>query len=293
MKLCLFCEAQYCSSLDICPICNSQINETDGFVSYAPSFSKEGGGFKANYFADLANLEAKNFWFKARNELIIWAMKKFCLPFQSFLEIGCGTGYVLSGIAEYFPYVKLKGSEIFTEGLHFASARLPNVDFMQMDARKIPYRNEFDVIGAYDVLEHIEEDEAVLGEIYAALKEKGFLLLTVPQHQWLWSGVDDYACHVRRYSLPDLNQKLKSAGFEVIRSSSFVSLLLPAMLISRLGKKTPTASQVVNEFEIPEWLNIVLYKLMRLEIGAIKLGLSFPVGGSRLIVARKKTFSVD
>ena len=146
----------------------------------------------------------------------------------------CGTAYVLSGVAKKFPQAALNGSEIFLAGLGFAAARLPGAKFMQMDARVIPFDNEFDVVGAFDVIEHIKEDEQVLSQIHASLKPAGLMLLTVPQHAWLWSAADEYACHERRYAASDLHLKVKAAGFQLMRSTSFVSVLLPAMMASRL-----------------------------------------------------------
>jgi tRNA G46 methylase TrmB len=110
-----------------CPSCGHTPALVDGFDSYAPDLAHEGGGFKENYFSDLANLEGANFWFQSRNNLIMWALKKYVPNFQSFLEVGCGTGYVLSGIANKFPNSILMGSEIFIAGLDFAAARLPSV----------------------------------------------------------------------------------------------------------------------------------------------------------------------
>ena len=184
-----------------------------GFPAYAPSIATEGSGFKSSHFETLANIEAKNFWFRVRNRIIIWSLGRYCPNFKSFLEIGCGTGFVLSGIAKAYPDARLHGSELFIKGLSFAARRLPLAKLMQMDARQIPFVDEFDSIGAFDVLEHIEEDTDVLRQIHKALKPKGLVLITVPQHQWLWSPVDDNACHVRRYSAKDLHAKLKATGF--------------------------------------------------------------------------------
>lgn len=157
-----------------------------------------------------------------------------------------------------------------------------------MDARNIPFRDEFDVIGAFDVLEHIPEDFAVLAQAYAALKPGGHLLVTVPQHPWLWSPSDDYARHERRYRSTALQDKVRSAGFKILRSGSFVSLLLPLMLLSRLAVRRKTgAFNPLDEFKLPSWLNRSFYNLMKMETGLIKLGMNFPLGGSRFIVARK------
>ncbi|MEI7996904.1 MAG: class I SAM-dependent methyltransferase, partial [Methylococcaceae bacterium] len=142
-----------------------------GFISYAPELALEGGGgFKSGFFRDLAALEDKNFWFRSRNNLIVWALGKYNPSFRSFLEIGCGTGYVLSGISKAFPDRKFFGSEIFTTGLSFAAERLTSAHLMQMDAREIPFVEELYVIGAFDVLEHIKEDDEVLVQVHQALK---------------------------------------------------------------------------------------------------------------------------
>lgn len=289
MKRCLSCNAFYDSTLANCSICGFKPLLVDGFYSYAPDLIHGGGGFKSDYFSDLASLEDANFWFRSRNQLILWALEEYCQDFKSFLEIGCGTGYVLSGVSKTFPYSTLHGSEIFIAGLGYAAARLPSVNLMQMDARDIPFQEEFDVIGAFDVIEHIEEDECVLAQVHAALKPHGFMLLTVPQHAWLWSHVDEHACHVRRYSISDLSHKIKIAGFQIIRSTSFVTTLLPAMIISRLLQKRTSERQFdeTAELKITPWLNSFFFNLLSAELILIKKGLSFPVGGSRLVVARK------
>ncbi|WP_166365383.1 class I SAM-dependent methyltransferase [Pseudomonas akapageensis] len=289
MRRCINCKGQFDSQLEDCPACGASVAQVDGFKSFAPALAHGGGGFKSNYFSELAELEGENFWFKARNRLVIWALHKYRPHFRSFLEIGCGTGYVLSGVSKEFPQANLRGSEIFTAGLGFAANRLPTVKFMQMDARDIPFFQEFDVVGAFDVLEHIKEDEQVLKQIHAALMPAGILLMSVPQHMWLWSPADDYACHERRYSAAELHGKIESAGFEIVRSTSFVSVLLPLMMASRATyRKSKEEVDVTSELKLPRLLNKILYAMMLCEGFLIKMGINLPVGGSRLVVAVKK-----
>lgn len=289
MKRCLECDATYENTHDNCPACNFAPELIAGYEAYASNFANEGGGFKADYFAELAQHEAAHFWFQMRNKLILWALENYCGGFQSFLEIGCGTGFVLSGVARQYPAAHLSGSEIFVSGLDFAAKRIPGAKLMQMDARGIPFENEFDAVGAFDVLEHIEEDETVLSQLHNALNPGGFLLLTVPQHAWLWSPTDDYACHQRRYSAAELLQKVKHAGFQVQRSTSFVTTLLPAMMASRFLQRMFPASEfdASAELKISPWLNGLFSGLLGLELGLIKSGLNLPLGGSRLLVAKK------
>ena len=150
--------------------------------------------------------------------------------------------------------------------------------------------NEFDAIGAFDVLEHIEEDESVLTQLHKALKPTGVLLLTIPQHPWLWSANDDYACHVRRYTARELHKKVFDAGFRIERSTSFVSLLLPAMMLSRQTSSNKiTEHDVTAELRLPKLLNNIFLGIMRIEQRLIKLGANFALGGSRLVIARKGT----
>jgi SAM-dependent methyltransferase len=289
MKRCLACNEQYASVMTECSSCGVVPVVVDGFSAYSPELAHGGGGFKSSYFSELARLEEDNFWFRSRNQMLLWALEKYCPNFQSLLEIGCGTGYVLNGVSKRFPQATLHGSDIFTEGLGFAAARLPAVNFMQIDARNIPFAEEFDVIGAFDVLEHIEEDTHVLGQVHTALKSQGFMLLTVPQHTWLWSSMDEYACHVRRYTASELHQKIETAGFQIIRSFSFVTSLLPAMVASRfLQKKVSDENfDATAELKISPWLNSLFFRLVSAELTFIRRGINFPVGGSRLIVAKR------
>jgi SAM-dependent methyltransferase len=289
MRLCLHCTYAFCSNGWRCPSCGFEPICLNGVVVHASEFINESEGFKAEYFSKLSELEASNFWFRSRNELIVWALRKYHPDALSLLEVGCGTGFVLSGIEKSFPQLDLNGSEIFIEGLSYATKRLPNVNFMQMDARKIPFQSAFDIIGAFDVLEHIREDDDVLEQVYKALKPEGILLLSVPQHPWLWSMSDDYACHVRRYTANELINKIRSKGFIIERSTSFVSLLLPAMFLSRFKKKkTIEEYDPTAELRLPKILNRLFYFLMRIEQKIIKSGVDLPFGGSRLVVARKK-----
>lgn len=288
MKICLKCAEVFSSEGWVCPACGYEPLRLNDIEAHAAEFANGGGGFKSEYFAELARLESANFWFRARNELIIWALCTYKPGAQNFLEVGCGTGFVLSGIAESHPDMSLSGSEIFLEGLSHASARVPLAKFMQMDARRVPFVDEFDAIGAFDVLEHIEEDETALAQLHNALKPDGVLLLTVPQHPRLWSTSDEYACHVRRYTCAEIEDKVRKAGFRLLKSTSFVTLLLPAMMLSReVQKKKKQAFDPAGELKINSSLNNFFYTLMIFELAGIRVGLNYPVGGSRLIVGRK------
>lgn len=290
MKICLSCTSGFNNQDWVCPQCGKCPEKLDGKPFFAPELAYENDGFPADSFDFLFEVEATNFWFRARNELIIWALKTYFPQTKNFLEIGCGTGYVLSGINKQLPAIELWGSEIYKSGIEHAGERLPTANIIQLDARNIPFDDEFDVIGAFDVLEHVKEDEAVLSEIRRSLKKpKGGLILTVPQHRFLWSPIDELSCHHRRYESQELAQKLCKAGFNLIKITSFVSLLLPLMMLSRLAKRRKAKNlDPHSELRIPALLNKLLEATLTIERTAIKAGASLPVGGSLLAVASLK-----
>lgn len=244
-------------------------------------------GFRSEAFAELAKLEAGNWWFRSRNRVLLWVLRKKVGHFRRFLEVGCGTGFVLEAVHRAYPDAEYQGVEFFEEGLVFARKRVPTASFRKMDAT-IPLQDRpFDVIGAFDVIEHIERDDLVLKNLADALVPGGHLLISVPQHMFLWSAADEYAHHCRRYNRSDLIAKIETAGLQIRYVSSFVSLLLPLMWWSRRGGKREAKHEPRSEFRIGRSLNAALELVMCLEEAMMRLGVRFRFGGSLLVLARK------
>jgi SAM-dependent methyltransferase len=287
MKLCLACGQSFDAPEWRCPACGNAPEWRNGFLAFSPEVA-EAEAFRAEFFAHLIALEGGSFWFHSRNRLIAWALRTYFPDARDLFEVGCGTGFVLSEIRRVFPALSIAGSDLYTEGLGFAAMRLPGVPLYQMDATRIPFADAFDVVCSFDVLEHIDEDEAVLAGMCRAVRPRGGLLLTVPQHAFLWSGVDDYSLHKRRYARQELVAKVRRAGFDVIRTTSFVSLLLPLLLLSRYLRRGAEIDPHA-EFRLSRPTSAVLGGVMTLERTLIAAGLSFPVGGSLLLVGRRGT----
>lgn len=288
MKFCLACQQPFNSSDWRCPACAEVPSERGGFMAFAPDLAGQNDGFNPDTFQRYAAVEAGHFWFIARNAILQDCMMRYFPVRQNILEIGCGTGFVLAGTRRIYPDAALSGSDIFTEGLDFAKQRVPTATLFQMDACAIPFRDEFDLIGSFDVLEHIEDDQAALVQMHLACQAGGGLILTVPQHRWLWSSTDDYAHHKRRYTGSELRDRVTRAGFKVEYTGSFVALLLPVMLASRLLQKSADAADQMDAgFKIGKLANTLLGGVMKVERWLIACGISFPLGGSLLLVARK------
>lgn len=288
MKVCLACGRHHGAPGWCCPTCGHAPPVVDGFPAFAPALERDGDGFVESYFDELAPLEARSFWFRARNRLIVWALATYFPTAGDVLEVGCGTGFVLAGIRDAFPGVRLAGSDVFTRGLTFAQRRVPDATLFQMDARAVPFADAFDVVGAFDVLEHVDEDERVLTQLHQACRPGGGIIVTVPQHMALWSRNDEAACHRRRYSRSELVRKVTAAGFRVARATSFVSLPLPLMALSRLrARGTHAGYDPLAELKLPTALDRTLGAMLAAERAAIRGGLSLPAGGSLLLIARR------
>jgi len=262
---------------------------------YAPELAFQNEDFPSESFEKLYATESKNFWFVSRNKVIRSLVRKYLRKKETsknkFLEIGCGTAFVLKGLSDLGD-LELSGAEIYLQGLKYAKLRLPGANFIQLDATNLPFKNEFDAIGAFDVLEHIEADELVIKNVYDALQKNGHFFISVPQYMWMWSRTDDFAYHKRRYTRKELLAKLTLNGFQTEYISSFVFTLFPFMLISRLfsreQKKLTSDMSNAPELNIHPLLNSIFRLLMKFDELLIGWGLSLPFGGSLIVVAKKQ-----
>lgn len=287
MRVCLSCARRFQSADWRCTDCGWAPALHGAWPVFAPELAANNDGFSAEFFSGLFQAEAGHFWFRSRNRLLTWALRTYFPQARSLLEIGCGTGYVLAGIHEAFPDLACAGSEMFLEGLAFAQSRVPDVPLFQMSAQAIPFDSAFDVVGAFDVLEHIDDDFRAMQQMFQAVVPGGGIIVTVPQHHFLWSAVDEHSFHKRRYARADLVRKLEAAGFRGTRTTSFVSLLLPLMMVARMRRTDSGPFDALAELRIGDGLNGVLQRIMDLERGFITRGVALPAGGSLLAVARR------
>ena len=235
----------------------------------------------------LMKYEDRHWWFQSRNRLILELIRKFSRANEHILEIGCGNGLVTEAISKAFPDSKIVGTEFLDAGLINARKRLPDISFEQLDARDLDESRVFDIICAFDVLEHIDADFEVMKAVHTALRDQySRFFITVPQHMSLWSKADVFAKHERRYTFADMQQKLHDAGFVVEYRTSFVFLLSPLMFLSRRVKQRSEKYDPEDEFRISRMGNMILSSVMSLEALLRRVGMPMPFGGSLVVVAR-------
>lgn len=288
MKFCTKCNHEFVSNSWECPACKNIFLIEDEVAICSKNQSLKSDGFEEGFFSRLYKTESNFFWFKARNKLILSMMQKYFSQKLTFMEVGCGTGFVLSAIEKQFSDWIIYGSEIYLAGLQFAKKRVIKSSLIQMDATNIPFKEEFDLIGSFDVLEHIEDDMTVLKQFNKALKPRGHVILTVPNHKFLWSKTDEFSHHFRRYNQLEIVEKLRSTGFCIKTITGFVITLLPLMVLSRFFfNKAKNELDLTKEVKINKFLNVVLELILNLENILIKRGVKFSFGSSLLVIAEK------
>lgn len=287
MKICPACAHRFEGAEWKCPRCEWTAVVEDGVHSLLPPATDGAPGYEAGILDELDTAERGHFWFAGRTALIALVLDRFFPATTSFLDVGSGTGHLVAALRSHRPSMRCTAVEAFMSGLQLTARRAADIELVQADALHLPYDAEFDVAGAFDVIEHIEDDAAALGEMARAVRPGGGLIVTVPQHQFLWSPFDDYARHQRRYGRRQLARLLQRAGCDVVFATSFVSLLLPAMFASRVIQRTDPDDPLA-EFRISRLANHIGRTAMTLERQLIRWGVSLPFGGSLLMVARKK-----
>jgi len=238
-------------------------------------------------FELLPELEERSAWFRSRNELVKWALRRYFPNARRLVDVGCGTGFVLAGISRGFPQLELTAVDRAPRALEIARSRVPSARFECADVSSLPYDAVFDVACALDVLEHLDDDDAAIAELRRVVVPGGGVVLTAPQHPWLWGGMDEYAQHRRRYRRRELSRKVRKGGLELRRETSFVSLPLPALAVTRLRSRWRADYDLAADLARSPRLERALGGVLALERRSIELGVSWPFGGSVLVVATR------
>ena len=289
MRSCLVCGHSFEADDWQCPSCGRTPERIGKHLAFAPELAKDNDGYPAERYALMPPLKKEHFWRKARNRLFIWSLHRYFPEASSLLEIGSGNGAVLRAFRNEFPNLDVWGSDLYVTGLGAIEENVPGATVFQADARRLPFHEEFSVVAAFDVLEHIEKDLEVLKEMHKTTRPNGGILLSVPQHPFLWSQRDEALSHKRRYTRAELLSKVERSGFEVLRITSFITFPFPLMILSSLrNKKKRENYNPWAELTIGAPLSMCLDSVLACERKAIELGISFPFGGSLFLAARRK-----
>jgi SAM-dependent methyltransferase len=202
---------------------------------------------------------------------------------STFLDLGCGTGVVLTELQKRRSSV---GVDMSPLALEFCRRR-GLTRLVRGDATGMPLiQGSCQAIIALDVFEHIEDDRRAFAESLRSLAPGGILILSVPAFQSLWGPHDIALMHFRRYTRHELRVRLEEAGFEVVRLSYSVFVLFPIVVIVRFFEKRKRGPAKASLAKLPNWMNTFLIGIQSVEAALISR-INLPWGSSLIAVVRR------
>lgn len=237
-------------------------------------------------FARMSGHDAEHWWFVARRRILRERIAALGLPRGArILEAGCGPGGnlpMLAAFGEVTACEPNEGARRLAEertGLTVREATLPDDALFPPDS--------FDLVAAFDVIEHIEDDAGTLRSLARFLKPGAPLVMTVPAYAWLWSEHDERHHHKRRYTRREVRRLVEGAGLSIETLSHYNTLLIPVVVLRRGLARLLRLDLGPDDAMPPAFLNSLLTGIFASERHLLR-HVSLPVGISILCIARKR-----
>jgi len=209
------------------------------------------------------------------------------------LEVGCSSGFLLREMREQIPQAMLIGSDFISGPLEALHESLPDLPLLQFDLVQCPLADtSIDAVVALNVLEHIEDHEGALRQMFRILRPGGIAVIEVPAGPRLFDVYDKLLMHWRRYRLGELRALAQQCGFEIRRAShlGFIPFIPFARTKKRNQKYLKSAADVQEKVVVQSIQSSRTQRLLKYAL-AVEVGLgrfvNYPVGIRCLITARK------
>lgn len=233
--------------------------------------------------------EENHWWFRARRRILAMILKKtFPAGGLAIADVGCGTGGMLPMLARFG---EVTGVDEAGEARDYCARR--GFGGVLTPEAWHEAGEQYDLITAFDVVEHVEDDVAFLRRLASHVRRGGHLLLTVPAYPFLWSVFDEMNHHKRRYTRRSLRRSLDAASIHVERMTHFNFLLFPPVVLERLLEKTrksPARDDAARKKAMERWFHVgpanpVLESIFSLERVWLR-SRDLPAGSSILALGR-------
>lgn len=245
---------------------------------------------ESKYYLDYYKAERQHWFFRARNEVIMSHINQLTHGRKELkiLNVGVATGHTSELLSQFGT---VKSVEYDTACYNFVKSKLPHLDLVQGSILELAFNDEsYDLVCAFDVVEHIEDDQTGINEMKRVCKKDGHVVITVPAFMSLWSHHDVINHHFKRYKQGEI-KTLIDDDENLIYLSYFNFFLFPPVWLFRklnnfLGfskKKTAkndTAGSDLDYFSSGGIVSNLLYTLLASEKSFVKRRIRLPFGVS-------------
>lgn len=241
----------------------------------------------ADVYRRMAEIQDHHWWYEGRRRILAALIRDLNLPAHAkIMEAGCGPGANLKMLSQFGDVCAFEPDEYAINYCRVYSGLPASMLQTGYLPAPIPFEGPFDLVGAFDVIEHVQQDQESLAALYDIIKPGGYALFTVPAFPFLWSQHDVANHHYRRYVLPEFEEKLRKAGFEIKLISYYNYFLFPMVAAVRYLKKWLKLDNRPDETLPNPFINKVLLSIFSVE--ARMLGkLPLPFGVSIIAVCQR------
>jgi SAM-dependent methyltransferase len=230
-------------------------------------------------------LQENHWWFRGRRSILTQLIGALDLPQPAkLLEVGCGPGGNLTMLRHFGEVVAMEPDD---ESRAYAADRMGvrvEPGFLPDD---LPFAQEsFDLVCAFDVIEHVDDDAASVKALARLIRPGGYFATTVPGQPWMWSRHDELHHHKRRYRMRAYRSLFEAAGLQIVKASHFNALLFPPIAVVRAVKMLTGSKSADDDSMPPEPLNGLLTGLFAAERHWLARA-PLPFGVSIVLIARR------
>ena len=245
-----------------------------------------------DYYSEYFQFERNHWWFRIRERIIISQLQKVTVDSNDLkiLNIGVATGRSTEALS---PFGEVTSLEYDKDCCAFLKEEL-GFEVINGSITELPFNLEsFDLVCAFDVIEHVENHDLAVKEMERVCKKNGIIFITVPAFMSLWSHHDIINQHFRRYKSNSLLSLFNLSSLQLIHKTYFNTFLFIPIIIfrtfSRIVPQKMLRRNSGSDFNIKgqtKILNTILERIFRLEIALLKL-FQFPFGVSLLGIWKK------
>ncbi len=253
------------------------------------------------YYKEYFDLERGHWWFRVRNQILMEQIGRLLgnqKPTRRILNVGAGTFSTSELLSQFGQVTSL---EYDADCVAYTKSRLPGIQLDEGSILELPFAdNTFDLVTAFDVIEHVEDDLQAVREMKRVCKPGGLVVVSVPAFMTLWSHHDVVNHHFRRYTMPKLQAVFGAKSDPPalpgrLRYHNYFNsaLFLPIAAFRMLSRAIPTklirsgsgADNTLVDVDSP--VNKILYAIFDWERRLLNRGWKFPFGVSAALAWQK------